>query len=138
MSRENLGRHRLLVDAFNRRDVDGIVALCDPQIELHSAVTATIYRGHEGVRGWHRDLEEAFGAELRLEPEAYFDVGEHTVTFHVLHGRGRHSGVAVAERFAHVHRWRDGLTVWFKAYAHQDDALKDLGLSKDAAEPIDP
>jgi hypothetical protein len=138
MSRENLELHRSVVKAFNGRDVEGIVSLCDPQIELHSAVTASVYHGHEGVREWQRDLEEAFGEEVWIEPEAYFDLGEHTVTFHLLHGRGRHSGAAVAEPFAHVHRWRNGLIVWFKAYANHEDALRDLGVSKDAAKRIDP
>jgi len=138
MSGENLQLHRRAVEAFNQRDVEKIVALCDPQIELQSAVTMTAHHGHEGVRRWHRDLEDAFGDQVRLEPEAYFDLGEHTITFHLLHGRGHHSGAAVVEPFAHVHRWRNGLTVWFKAYAHQEDALKDLGVSTDAVKRIDP
>jgi hypothetical protein len=134
----NVELHRRVVDAFNERDVEGIVALCDPQIELRSAVTATVYEGHEGVRRWHRDLEEAFGEQVWIEPEAYFDLGEHTVTFHLLHGRGQQSGADVAERFAHVHRWRRGLTVWFKAYVNPEDALKDLRVSEDLPERIDP
>jgi ketosteroid isomerase-like protein len=138
MSNENVESHRRAVEAFNARDVEGIVALCDPRVELHSAVTTSVYHGHEGVRRWNRDLEEAFGEEIWIEPEAYFDVGDHTITFHLLHGRGRHSGADVAERFAHVHRWRDGLTVWFKAYARQEDALSDLGVSVDAAARIAP
>jgi SnoaL-like domain len=138
MSQENVKLHRRVVEAFNERDVESIVSLCDPQIELHSAVTASVYEGQEGVRTWHRDLAEAFGEKVWIEPEAYFDLGEHTITFHVLHGRGRHSGADVAERFAHVHRWRNGLTVWFKAYAQQEDALTDLGVSAEAVERIDP
>ncbi len=138
MSQKNVERHRRFAEAFNERDVERMVTLCDPQIELHSAVTVSVYHGHEGVRRWLGDLEDAFGDEVRLEAEAYFDLGEHTITCHLLHGRGRHSGAAVAEPFAHVHRWRDGLTVRFKAYAHQEDAFKDLGVSKDTAKRIDP
>ncbi len=138
MPEDNLELHRRVVEAFNERDVEGIVALSDPQIELRSAVTASVYEGHKGVRRWHRELEEAFGGQVWIEPEAYFDLGEHTITFHLLHGRGRHSGVGIAERFAHVHRWRNGLTVWFKAYAHQHQAFSDLGVSEDAAERIEP
>ena len=138
MSQKNVELHRRVVEAFNTRDVEQIVPLCDPRIELHSAVTTSVYHEHEGVRRWHRDLKDAFGEELWIEPEAYFDIGEHTITFHLLHGRGRHSGADVAERFAHVHRWRNGLIVWFKAYAHQQDALTDLGVSMDAAERIEP
>jgi ketosteroid isomerase-like protein len=138
MSRENVELHRRAVEAFNTRDVEKFIAFCDPQIELRSAVTATVYHGHGGVRRWYRDLSEAFGDEVWLEPEAYFDLGEHTVTFHLLHGRGQHSGAKLAERFAHVHRWRDGLIVYFKAYAHQPDALRDLGVSEDSIDPIPP
>jgi hypothetical protein len=73
-----------------------------------------------------------------MEPDAYFDLGEYTITFHVLHGRGRHSGADVAMPAAHLCRWRDGLIVYFKGYAHREDALSDLGVSEDALEPIDP
>jgi ketosteroid isomerase-like protein len=135
---ENLELHRRAVAAFNTRDVEQLIAFCHPEIELRSAVTVTVYHGHEGVRKWHRDIADAFGDEVWLEPEAYYDLGEHTVTFHVLHGRGQHSGAELAERFAHVHRWRDGLIVEFKAYAHQADALEALGVADDAPEPIAP
>ena len=138
MSQQNVELHRRAVEAFNTRDVEQFIAYCDPQIELHSAVTATVYHGHGGVRRWYRDLADAFGDAVRLEPEAYFDLGEHTVTFHVLHGRGQHSGADLAERFAHVHRWRDGLTVYFKAYPHQRDALTDLGVSESSIEALPP
>jgi hypothetical protein len=67
----NLELHRPAVAAFNTRDVERFIAFCDPQIELRSAVIATVYRGHEGVREWHRDISEAFGDEVRLEPEAF-------------------------------------------------------------------
>ena len=39
---------------------------------------------------------------------------------------------------AQVVRWRDGLCVYFKSYADREDALRDLGLSDDELERIDP
>ena len=39
---------------------------------------------------------------------------------------------------ASVIRWRDGLIVYFKGYADQEDALSDLGVSQDELEPIAP
>ena len=83
-------------------------------------------------------FEDGWGDELRVEPEAYFDLGEHTVTFHSLHGRGRESGADVAMPAAHVCRWRDRLIIYFKGYSHRDDALKDLGVSENAVKPIAP
>jgi hypothetical protein len=138
MSQENVERHRRAVAAFNARDVDGFIALCDPEIELQSAVTGSVYRGHDGVRKWQTDLAEAFGDEVWVEPSAYFALGEYTITLHVLHGRGQHSGAVVAETFAHRHRWRDEVTVHFKAYADHQAAFDDFGVPKDVWQHFDP
>jgi ketosteroid isomerase-like protein len=138
MSQENVELHRRAVAAFNARDVDGFAALCDPGIELRSAVTGSVYTGHDGVRKWHVDLSEAFGDEVWMEPSAYFALGEYTITFHLLHGRGQHSGAAVAEPFAHIHRWRDELTIHFRAYADQQAAFTDFGVPQGAWERFDP
>ena len=140
-SSENVDSHRRSVEAFNSRDVEAFVARCDPQIELHSAVTVpggATYRGHDGVRAWHRDLADGWGDELSIEPEAYYDLGECTITFHVLHGRGRESGAAVEMPAAHLCEWRDGRIVYFRGFAERDDAFRQAGLSKEAVEPIAP
>ena len=68
----------------------------------------------------------------------YFDLGQQTLLFYVLHGRGRKSGAEVAMQGAQLFRWHDGLGVYGKTYAHREDALGDLGLSEDALEPIAP
>jgi ketosteroid isomerase-like protein len=141
MSRENVELHRRVNAAFSARDVEGIVALCDQQVEFHSlfvAVGDTVYRGHDGILAWHRDLQDAWGEAIRIEAEAYFEVGEHTVAFNVLHGRGRHSGAEVTMPYAQIVQWHDALMVHFKAYAHREDALGDLGVSADDLEPIAP
>jgi hypothetical protein len=56
----------------------------------------------------------------------------------LLHGRGQQSGAQVAMPYAQVLRWRDGRCTYLKAYAHREDALKDLGVSEDELEPIAP
>ena len=141
MSRENVKLHHRAIEAFNTRDVETFIAVCDPQIEFHSAFGAVgggIYQGHDGVRSWHRDFEDAWGTQIRIEPEAYFDLGEHTLLFHLLHGRGSQSGVEVAMPNAVVARWRDHLCLYFRGYAHREDALLDLGVSEDELEPTAP
>jgi ketosteroid isomerase-like protein len=142
VTERNVELVRRWVEAFNARDGEAFMAYCDPSIEFHGllagAVGATAYRGHDGVRSWYRDLQEAWGDEIRMEPEAYFDLGEHTLLFAALRGRGQHSGVEVAMPYAAVARWRDGLAVYLKTYAHREDALNDLGLSEDELEPIAP
>jgi ketosteroid isomerase-like protein len=49
------------VDAFNRRDADGIVALSDPDITYYPTVLVGAireYRGHDGMRRWLKDLDK--------------------------------------------------------------------------------
>jgi ketosteroid isomerase-like protein len=141
MSRENVELQRRLLEAFNAGDIEAFSALCDPHIEFNSlfaAVGGAVYQGHDELRRWYRDLQDAWGGEIRLEPEAYFDLGEHTLMFHVVHARGRQSGADVAMPAAAVHSWRDGLCVYIKAYADREDALADLDVSADALEPIAP
>ena len=140
MSEQNVELHRRIVKAFNGRDLEAMIACTDPSIEYHpllSALGMTVYHGHDGMRSWFGQLDDAW-EELRVEAEAYFDLGEQTLLFYVLHGRGRHSRAEVAMPGAQLCRWRDGLCVYGKQYAHSDDALKDLGVSEDALEPIAP
>ncbi len=141
MSQENVELHRRASAAYNTHDVEAFIAYFDPSIELHSAFAALaggVYRGHDGMREYFRDLGEAWGDEIGSEIEAYFDLGEVTLVFYVLHGRGKQSGAEVAMPLAQVVRWRDGLAVYFKVYAHREDALSDLGISGDALERIEP
>ncbi len=138
MSQETVELHRRSVEAFNTRDVEAFIAFCDADIELHSTVTVpggAVYHGHDGVRRWHQDLEDGWGDGLSVEAEAYFDLGEHTITFHVLHGRGRQSDAEVAMPAAHLCRWRDGQIIFFKGYSRREDALRDLGISDDELGP---
>ena len=95
MSQENVELHRRCIEAFNARDIEAFIAFCDSSVEWNStfaAIGGAIYHGHEGIRKWDREWREVWGDEIRAEPEAYFDLGEHTVAFYMLHGRGAQSG----------------------------------------------
>jgi ketosteroid isomerase-like protein len=137
----NVELHRLADEAFNTRDAEAYIAFCHPEIELHSGVAGAgggVYHGHGGVRRWHGDIKDAFGDDIRLEPEHYFEAGEHTVSFHTLRGRGRRSGAPVVQPAAHLCRWRDGLIAYFKGYQHREEVFRDLGVRADELEPIAP
>ena len=141
MSEDNVELHRRSVEAFNSRDVEAYVALADPRIELHSvfaAVGGASYHGHEGVRSWFRDLEDAWGDGVRYGVDAYYAVEERTLAFGELHGRGRQSGVEVALDGFQALTWRDGLAIHYKAYTDEQICLRDLGISKEDLTPIAP
>ena len=133
----NVELHRRANLAIQALDADALVALSDPSIEVHSifaAVGGAVYHGHDGVRRWLLDLDDAW-SEFVIEPEAYFDLGESTLAHIVLHGRGRQSGAGVVMPYAQVMRWRDGSCVYFKAYVQRQDALNDLDISEEALRP---
>ena len=141
MSGRNVELSRRLLDAFNAGDIEAFIAYFDPSIELHSAFAAvdgSVYHGHDELRRWYRGIEEVWGGEIRLEPEAYFDLGERTLAFQVGYARGSQSGATVSMPLAMVARWRKGLIVYFETYIHRDDALRELGVSEDELEPIAP
>jgi hypothetical protein len=141
MSQENLMLARRIVEAFNGHDVDAFITALDPSVEYHSVMTVpggAAYHGHDGVRRYFRDFKDAWGDDFHVEPDAFFDLGQDTLMFYVLHGRGQQSGAEVTMPGAQVCRWRDGLLVYAKLYVHREDALKDLGISEDALKPIAP
>jgi ketosteroid isomerase-like protein len=140
MSKHNVELTRRVVDANNARDLDAVIAYFDPNVEFHSVFAAVgdeVYHGHDGVRRYARDRANPL-REIRLEPEAYYDLGEQTLIFYIGRGRGRQSGAEVAFPGATVLRWREDLIVYAKGYVHREDALRDLGITEDELEPIDP
>ena len=65
VSVETIGRR--YVDAFNRRDIEGLVALSHPAIEFRPTMLVGArrrYDGHEGLRRW---FEEMGGSEIELQ-----------------------------------------------------------------------
>jgi ketosteroid isomerase-like protein len=140
VSERNVELHRRAVQAYNAPDIGAFIAYCDPQIEFRGAMAAVgggVYRGHDGLRRWRLEREDVWD-EIRIEPEAFFDLGDHTLVFHVAHARGRQSGAEVAMANAQVARWREGLIVYLRTYLRREDALEELGVSEAALEPITP
>jgi ketosteroid isomerase-like protein len=112
MSERNIEKWRRWFEAYNERDTERMINYCDPHILFHSAVAVAgggIYHGHDGMRELHQDFREVWGDEVRFDPEAYFDPGDHGLVFGVLHGRGHRSGVELAVAEAQVTRWPGGL-----------------------------
>jgi hypothetical protein len=54
MSEENVERGYMGIDAFNRRDLDALLALLDEEVESVSRIVAIEggLHGHEGARKW--------------------------------------------------------------------------------------
>ena len=63
---------------LKRRDLEGFLALVDPEVEFRSLIAEAEgrdYRGYEGVREWWDSVAGAMGG-LRFEPTVIHEVGE--------------------------------------------------------------
>jgi hypothetical protein len=131
-----------MVEAWNTLDAQAPLRYFDESIEYHSAFAGAdgaVYYGNHGLRIYRRDLEDAWGAQIRAEIEALCDLGEDTVlAFYVMRGRGLGSEAEVTMPSADVLKWRDDRIVYFKACNDREDALSELDASDDELEPIAP
>jgi ketosteroid isomerase-like protein len=141
MSQANVEMMGRIVDVFNSRDMDKILSVAHTKIEIHTlfaAVGGSTYYGRAGVRRWHEEMVQIFPDELRVEPEAYFDLGDGVLAYLLLYGRGGQSGVDVRAPIAQIHRFRDGLDIYWKSYVDRGEALRELGVSENDRERIGP
>jgi hypothetical protein len=76
------------IDAFNRRDLEGMLRSMSPWVDFHPLRFAGIereYRGHDGVRRWFLQLND-LGYDHRIElDEVRGASGEQTVAVGVVH-----------------------------------------------------
>ena len=122
-------------EAMSRLDAEGMVALCEPDVEFRSRIAEAddvTYRGHDGVRDYIATLTEAF-AWVRTEPLEVVEGSDRAVVCNRFRARGRHSGVEVEDRFFQALRFRDDKVLWWAFYPSRSEALDAVGLSDEDA-----
>ncbi len=126
----NLDLARRALEAFNRRDLEALLALCDANVELDVVTGAIVgrdepYRGHEGVRRYLEDAERVW-AELSMTARELREAGDAVVVVGRVYARG--SGRIVDSPTGWVWRFRDSLLYSGRVYPNPDDALAAVGL----------
>jgi hypothetical protein len=133
MSEENVELTYLASDAFNRRDLEALLALADPEIEAYSRIVELEgggpYRGHQGVRAWWKDVLD-IAPDLRHEIEEVRDIGDVTVARLRQHGRGVGSDAPMEQTQWIVTKWRNKKAVWWQILLSEAEALEAAGLSE--------
>ena len=61
MSRGNVELHHRAIDASNRRDLDGLLVVMDPEVASNPRLASFegSFHGHDGIRSWWDNLLEA-------------------------------------------------------------------------------
>jgi ketosteroid isomerase-like protein len=121
---------RKVFAAFSRRDVDALLALCDPEIVFvpptgRLAGRDEPYRGHEGLRTYMADVARVW-QELRSEPDEYIEIDDDRV---LCTGRVYAWGVGrvIDAPAGWVWRVRDGLVVEGRVYETRRAAYEAVG-----------
>ena len=116
---------RSAVDAFMAHDLDGILAVADPEIELRSLLTEAerpLYYGHEGVREW---FEAVFGVfpDWRPQPRAATHDEDGAVVIRLdVTATGAGSGAPVDQSYWLGARVRTDKIIFFGFFRTESDA----------------
>jgi ketosteroid isomerase-like protein len=133
VSQENVESYRRAIDAFNRRDPDGIMEFATADVEwipaMGSIDSGGSFQGRAGVEAYLDSLREAWD-ELEICPDEFRDVGDSTLMLGRLQGRGSGSGVTVDAQIGGVSDWREGKVWRIRTFYDHAEALKAVGLGE--------
>ena len=129
MSRETVELHRRVLDAFNRRDLDGVLALMDGNVEANSQLVAIEggYHGHDGIRRWWANLLDTL-PDWTLEVVEVRDLGDSTLAVLRTTGHGAGSHIPIEQRAWNPATWREEKCVRWSSHETEAEALEAVGL----------
>ena len=130
MSQENVEVAVKQFESTNARDFAGVMDTWADDVTLivhwlagQGRDTAT---GKAAVGEWFGDWFRQFGRDYRFDIEETQDSGDRVFVLVTHHGHGRHSGVAVEQRAAHVYTLREGKVSRIEVWA--DEGAREAGL----------
>jgi ketosteroid isomerase-like protein len=133
VAQENVEIVRRVMNAFNERDITTFLADMAPTVQFFAPETAaaagrkSLYRGHDGVRQFFRDVENVWDSlqvraqDFRLTDDCVVAIGRAT---------GERSGEKLDEPVTWAWRLQDGKVLWGRAYEKLEDALQDVGAPR--------
>jgi ketosteroid isomerase-like protein len=133
MSQENVEVARRMLDAFNRDDVEAVIAAFDEDCEIReppempdSPVVG--YRGHAGIREWMGNLRGVAGAGF--EPRHFEPRDDSLLCELASTGHGHASGVRVEWMTYAVFEMRGGKITRIRVFLSRAQADEAVGLSE--------
>jgi len=136
MSEETLRLAREGYDAWNRGDLDAILADVPPEFEFHTSGAIPgipkVIRGSERMRELFREwYSEPWQGNLHMEVNHLIDLGDDRVLGLVtFRGTGKGSGVPVELQYSHLLWFRDGVNVRIDGFDSWGRGLRAAGLNE--------
>jgi ketosteroid isomerase-like protein len=126
MSQKNVEIVRDLWDAYSRGDIDRVIALSDPYVVLVTLEEGPLY-GPDAVRANYARWMEAWRTQPETTVEEVIDSGDHVIVIACFQGRGRGSGIRVAQRLYEVYTLRNGKVLRVDEFSDRDQAVEAVG-----------
>jgi ketosteroid isomerase-like protein len=117
------------IDAFNRRDVEGMVGLAGPDTEVIRVLESESVRGPGAFRRWLADNFETM-SEQRVELQDIRPVGDQVVLLCWMSLTGRASGVALEGPVGMIVAFEDGAVRSLRLFGGHSEALNAVGLEE--------
>jgi ketosteroid isomerase-like protein len=134
MSEENVNAVRAFLDASMRRDMERVVELVDPNVELHGTVGGVeegrVYHGLAEVIREYDEVDGEAWEERRIEPEEFLGVDDNVVVMFHEFRRGKGSGVELELDTAAIYTMRDGRVARIQGFMDPAAAKRTAGLSE--------
>jgi ketosteroid isomerase-like protein len=129
MSRENAELAHRSIDAFNRRDLDALLALMHDDVEGAPPLASMEgdYHGHAGIRRWWESLFSGL-PDFTIEVVEVRDPGDLTIAVLQNRAHGAISETPVEQRLWLVGEWRDRKVVWWHTFRTEAEALEAAAL----------
>ena len=135
MSEENVAVIRRLFDAYDRGDIEGMMALANAPADFEFVPSgvlipdlSSVQRGPEGLRRLVETFDDAFDS-IQMELHELIDAGDQVFSSFTLRGRGRRSGAVTTFDGWLVWTVRDGRIARLLGFTDRDPALEAAGLS---------
>ena len=130
-----LAHIRASYDAWNRGDVDAVLAQMHPEVEFELSEILpgmpSVLRGHTGIRRMFEDWYVGpWKGNLSMEIEHVYMLGNHRVlVLFRFRGEGSGSGAQVELPYAHLMEAKDGRTYRIRGFGSWDEALAVAGIT---------
>jgi hypothetical protein len=132
MSPENVEIVRRAYAAFNRGDIDGMVADVALDFEYVPAAGVIpgvmgVYRGPEGLKRWRGAFWDEFD-DAHIEVHEFVDAGDQVLATDTVQGRGKQSGAEGSWTIWELWTVREGKLVHGQGLTSREEALEAAGL----------
>jgi ketosteroid isomerase-like protein len=133
MSQANVDAFKRAVEAMNRGDIEAALNELDPEVEWHPALPvllrgeAVVYRGHDGVREFFREVRELW-SEVHYEISLIEEADDRVVAVGRIRIRDRESDAESEALVGYICLMRRAKVIRIWGFLDPKEALKAAGL----------